>query len=121
VCAVFAMYHKTRRKAEKNSDPACFCIDGIVAVILLELSQLIWHISIAAADFAVFKPQQVERYTAFLEFLVDIFIVRHLVFRFAFCSDIQQITKLLILHFIGKRIGEIVCFGKPQYLDHGST
>ena len=89
--------------------------------MLLELRQLIRHISIDAADFAVFNPQQVERYAAFLQFLVHIFVIRHFVFRFAFCSGIQQISKLLIRHSIGKRIGEVVCLCKPQYLDHGST
>ena len=53
----------------------------VIAAILVELCGLIRHLAGIAASFAVFQPQQVQRDTVLLQFLVDVIVVRHLVYR----------------------------------------
>ena len=48
----------------------------IVDIVLAELGGLVWNLARRLAPVAVFQPQQVQRNTAALEFLVDIFFRR---------------------------------------------
>ena len=48
----------------------------IVGIVLAELGGLVWNLARRLAPVAVFQPQQVQRNTAALEFLVDIFFRR---------------------------------------------
>ena len=48
----------------------------IVGIVLAELGGLVWNLARRPALVAVFRPQQVQRNTAALEFLVDIFFRR---------------------------------------------
>ena len=51
----------------------------IVGIVLVELGGLVWNLARRPALVAVFQPQQVQRNTAALEFLVDMGVVRHLI------------------------------------------
>lgn len=53
----------------------------MVGIVLVELGGLVWNLARRPALVAVFQPQQVQRNTAALEFLVDVGVVRHLVDR----------------------------------------
>ena len=68
----------------------------VVAVILVELSGLIWDLSGSPALVVVFQPEQIQGDTAALEFLVDVGVVRHLVDGLCGNGGKQKLRKLLI-------------------------
>ena len=53
----------------------------VVTVMLFELRQLIRQFAFLSALLAVFEPQEIQRDAVFLQFLVNVLIVRHFVFR----------------------------------------
>lgn len=75
----------------------------IVAVVLIELRRLVRNFAGRFALVAVFQPQQIQRHTAFLHFLVHIGVIRHLVRRFARSAGKQQIRQLPVGHFVRQR------------------
>lgn len=59
----------------------CTLFYSIVMVVLFEPRQLIRQFSFRLAFLTVFEPQQIECDAVFLQFPVDMLIVRHFVFR----------------------------------------
>ena len=71
-----------------------------------------------AALLAVFEPQEIQRDSAFLQFLVNVLIIRHFVFRVCALAREQQLRQLSVGQVFRQRITDPFFFGDIQHLNN---
>ena len=85
--------------------------------MLFELRQLIRELTFLAAFLAVFEPQEIQRDAAFLQFLVNVLVIRHFVFRICALTRKQQLRQFSVGQVFRQRIADTFFFGNIQYLN----
>ena len=89
----------------------CIFLGTEVVVIFVKLSGLIRQFTGKPALIYIFPPENIHRYSITLQFLVHMFVVRHLILYFSRCIREQHLIQLFIRHFLRQRVLKIVFLG----------